>query len=1155
MTNYHLNHSFKRFPGHYFYVIALVSTGLFWGHTTTVVKASTSEDSTPSTDTASSVDQPAPSTVLRTSATTQPSSTEQNTDGFNNVRVVANSSFSNESTATKIAAVEPVVTTSNTDDPGSTDSSSGTSTASVTLTPPGGTLPGNDGSSAVPDTGQSDDNPIGSQTSAPATDTTTITPDPENTTQVAPDALGVKPVGSIRLNVPIPTDGKDAITATDEYYYTLNGPINITAQLANYHTGLANVSIKPGTWLGSAYAASIPTNAVGTDPKTSNNYIDEWMPDIWFQYLLWLTEYQTQFSTWAGFRNSFSKSDLNTLTNFTITQASQQTTSPTSTGPVATPIFTALQQTQSLEGLQYAQNLNTINFTLNTMLSDYTQSRLWDISSLAKIPNLTNVRFLYTSIQDVSALKANKNLQKIELSFNEISDISGFAITWIGQQTPPDINDNRIGSSRYNSISMPLLVLKPGTTSVEVSYNVKEYDGSLVHMYPSDGSDFSTDYPETQEMYKPSTADAVSEDDQTIVFYNLKTPPAGDVGWLSAGYVFWEDGYPKDPSAFDIWVSIPYIINDEYGATKVNYENLMPNGQQEEVATSTPLSGSIGTAYDISTDRNTTYPLEWLIDKYGSNYIVLDGTGNYSDYLANNGLAKAAPVTGTYSTDPQSLTVLFAPSQLTVQHGYYQSDGQFASLVPDNQVAQSLTANLAINDQATDIQNFHYKGAEIVASDGTVTAIDSATTSLPYLSVDHLLRIVYEPNQMTIPVSYVDNLSHVINPTTIFTGTTIDSVSPTSTTAQLPIANYTFDHYELNDGTPITNTVPLTDLQAGLKLVYTGNTLQIPVNYVDNLGQKLQSAQIQGVVNAPLPADFAANLQINIPNYTFSYIETVNHHPIPANATYDTIHDGINLVYTANSTNVIPPVTPEVTPPEEKPGENAPESVPAKVIYALKQVSLHTSVNFTDDNILMTYVKKPRIYRPRFMVIGTARDSQNRLRYLVRDINSKSDTYGIIGYLTADPESVRSAYYRIVPKTITVINPKGINAYANADLTGKLTHYRQGTVLKVANIIKDRTATRFILTNGQIVTASKVLVKMGTIAQPKTATKLLALNRYGDVNLTTRLEHFKRVTPKSFTILNWDYSNGYDYHVKSLKRYQIGNGYITAYSQLVKSDY
>ncbi len=126
-----------------------------------------------------------------------------------------------------------------------------------------------------------------------------------------------------------------------------------------------------------------------------------------------------------------------------------------------------------------------------------------------------------------------------------------------------------------------------------------------------------------------------------------------------------------------------------------------------------------------------------------------------------------------------------------------------------------------------------------------------------------------------------------------------------------------------------------------------------------------------------------------------------------------------------------------------------------------------------------------------------------------------------MGYITADPEDVRSAYYHIVPATITVINPKGINGYKNADLTGKVTHYRQGTVLKVARILKDKTATRFVLTNGRIVTASKLLVKMGTIPQPKRATKLKRSIGTGRSGFNKLLEHFKKVTPKSFGILNW----------------------------------
>ncbi|WP_203648761.1 DUF5776 domain-containing protein [Secundilactobacillus yichangensis] len=1383
MTKYRLKHSFKNFPSHYFYVVALVSTGLFFGHNVTTVKAA-SQTAIPTAGTTSTADQQTNSTVLRSSSTVAENNIKQKTVGIDTTDSSTEKSAELGQTEepTTVTTIESSPTeSSDLNNPNINDDSgpsTGTSTAEVTLTPPDGIIPISGGPQNPPDTGSTAITTGSTGTSQ--TPTITVTLDPQNTTLVTADALGVKPVDSIKLNVPVPTDGKDAIKATNKYFYKL-GDVNF--QLTNSHGSLRDVSITPGTWQGSEYAAAIPTNAKGIDPKTGYNYIDEWMPDQNLQDLLFLVKYPKKYSSFDDFRDLFSKSNLSTLTDFTVTTAQQQTSTNNLT---PTPIYYALQQTQTLEGLQYAKKLSTINFTLNYNVSEKlyggnVQSKLWDISALEKITSLRMVRFLYTSIQDISALKTYSKLTDIELSFNQISDISGFKSNWTHLT-----KGNPRGSARYSGISLPLLVLKPGTTSVEVSYNVKGTDGSLRHMIPSDGADINSDYPETYEAFKASTADGVSEDNHTIVFYNLLTPPDGDVGWLSAGHTFYMDG--DDGSAFDVWVSIPYIISNDYGTANVNYENLLPDGQQEAIATSTPLSGEINASYNIATDPSTTYPLEWLMYKYGSNYIVLNGTGNYSDYLANNGLAQAVPVTGTYSAEPQNLTVLFAPSQLTVQHGYYQSDGQFTSLAPETQVEQSLTADLSIKDQVTDIQNFHYIGAEIVANDGTVKTIDSTTTTLPYLSTDNILRIVYEPNQITIPVTYIDNLKNVLRAASNYIGTAIDTLSSSSTAAQLPIPDYTFDHYEKSDGTPITTAVSLTDLRAGLKLIYTGNTLQIPVNYIDNFGNPLQTSQIQGAINAPLADDFTTNQQIDIPDYTFVKIETNDHQPIPAKATYNTIREGIlvvyqgntisvpvyfkdtngtkitdsvtlsapintqftqvtltglpqlhyydfvgaqdmtgkvlplpvvlatirdgvqliysekylsttipyidgstgqplfgsanvqgqasdkvtneslnipeipgynfdrfsdnagnplllpitigeiadgglqviyrpiqvtvpvyyvdtygetiannhevagnyldsftadsltslqqtipgytfsrvqaasgaavtlpnilgqlqngiYLVYTLNNINITPPATPEVTLPVENPGDNNHEVVPPKVIYAMKQLNLYSEVNFTADNIIMTYVKKPRIYRPRFVVIGTARDSQNRLRYLVRDINTKSDTFGLVGYVTANTEFVRSAYYHSVPTTITVISPRGINGYVAADLTGKLTHYRQGTVLKVASVIQNRTATRFVLTNGQIVTASKLLVKMGTVPQPKRATKISAMNRYNDLNLTTQTAHFKQSASKTFSILSWDYSNGNNYHVKSLKRYQIKDGYITAYSKLVKSEF
>ena len=65
------------------------------------------------------------------------------------------------------------------------------------------------------------------------------------------------------------------------------------------------------------------------------------------------------------------------------------------------------------------------------------------------------------------------------------------------------------------------------------------------------------------------------------------------------------------------------------------------------------------------------------------------------------------------------------------------------------------------------------------------------------------------------------------------------------------------------------------------------------------------------------------------------------------------------------------------------------------------------------------------------MVLNWVYDQQGHLRYQVQDINKKSRTYGLIGYVDADPTMVRSAYYQTLPNEITVLNPKGINGYSN----------------------------------------------------------------------------------------------------------------------------
>ncbi len=133
----------------------------------------------------------------------------------------------------------------------------------------------------------------------------------------------------------------------------------------------------------------------------------------------------------------------------------------------------------------------------------------------------------------------------------------------------------------------------------------------------------------------------------------------------------------------------------------------------------------------------------------------------------------------------------------------------------------------------------------------------------------------------------------------------------------------------------------------------------------------------------------------------------------------------------------------------------------------MKKIYLYRNVTFKKSQRLAGYVKKPRINRPMFVVTDYSRSTNGNLRYKVRDVNHKSVTAGRTGYITANTKYVLPVYYQNKYRTITVINPKGVNVYRNKNLTGKTNNYKQGTALKVKKIVDHNLTTRFVLTNGR----------------------------------------------------------------------------------------
>ncbi len=69
----------------------------------------------------------------------------------------------------------------------------------------------------------------------------------------------------------------------------------------------------------------------------------------------------------------------------------------------------------SLEGLQYATNLNSLSFCAN---------QVSDISVLSGLTSLTKLDFYDNQVSDISALSDLTNLQDLNFSINQVSDIS-----------------------------------------------------------------------------------------------------------------------------------------------------------------------------------------------------------------------------------------------------------------------------------------------------------------------------------------------------------------------------------------------------------------------------------------------------------------------------------------------------------------------------------------------------------------------------------------------------------------------------------------------------------------------------------------------------------------------------------------------------------
>ena len=218
------------------------------------------------------------------------------------------------------------------------------------------------------------------------------------------------------------------------------------------------------------------------------------------------------------------------------------------------------------------------------------------------------------------------------------------------------------------------------------------------------------------------------------------------------------------------------------------------------------------------------------------------------------------------------------------------------------------------------------------------------------------------------------------------------------------------------------------------------------------------------------------------------------------------------------------------------------------IIYATKKLRLYTSPTFTTSARQQTYAKKSRMNRPMFQVIDVTASKNGVKRYHVRDLNGLGKT----GYLTAKADYTAPLYYAKKQKWVTVINPRGLNAYETKNLTGGRVHYKQGRMLKVKRIVSHNLTMRFMLSNGRYISANKKLVIGRKMTMPKRVVAKTALNRYGTVNLTKQRQHYAKKSHANFTVKGWAYSNVHDFSKGDTLRYKVAGGYISGNQRFVE---
>ncbi|KRN25732.1 hypothetical protein FD14_GL000139 [Secundilactobacillus similis DSM 23365 = JCM 2765] len=660
------------------------------------------------------------------------------------------------------------------------------------------------------------------------------------------------PTGSISTTAPDASDLTGVIKATDKFNVSKTDVLQWSYQ----HASLDKVPGQ-GAWQGADYAAQIASDASGVDPQTNKYYLDEWMPDEAFQYFLYSNNYQDQYTDFNAFRAAMTKDTLSQLTAIQTTEAKQH--EGNYQDPTVLTNYMTLMGTETLEGLQYATNLTTLALNPSTSINvevwgdSLRNANLWDISALAPLTKLQSVRISKFAVTDISALADKPDLSSVDLSYNQISDISPLA-------TDPKLDVSKANLA-YQHLLLAPITLKTGTAAYTTpSFIVKDLQDNNVPI---------TAFNPTSSTYPglfPSTADGGNLDDITLAWSQMLNDTAANYGSFTTT---WKDAN----SNFEGWIIQPYLFQDAVGNVTVNYQLLQADGKQLSLYPTSVLAGTVGSDFDLNNSTAVSPALQTIMGDKGLVFsgVILTGTGKYSDYTANNGLAQRVSTTGTYTDAPQTLTLLFLKQwQVQVNYGVIQPDGTTVSAIMDNngqplqqQINGDLSTPISLygnNGIVANLPGYIYAGVQTRTDTTNWTPLANNATEIPFIDGNQSVLVLYRVAQ-SATVTYQDQT----------TGQVLKTVTPTDDSSLTGVAGQTSSYsshdqiaaYEQQGYRLVSDATLTADGKSAMVFGDTGqptnyvvtlahtyragdvNTVTAKITYVDQAGQSVAAPSVQ----------------------------------------------------------------------------------------------------------------------------------------------------------------------------------------------------------------------------------------------------------------------------------------------------------------------